>query len=833
MLIQPSSSFVRSLSWSLLVLFASSSAALGLDGQTETEPAPQNMAAESSAVEVAPAPAPAASFELTWKAEAGSGYSGMASDAAHVYTMYSSWSSDVLGAFSVVNGEEVWSYSIAPTYAGHDGSHDGPVSTPVVAGDRVCGLAPEGALFCLQAASGELIWRVDLVADHAAEVPFYGMSTTPLVVGDKLILQFTVDGKSSISGFSLADGSKAWAAGSDTINYQSPIAIEVGGDAQVLAVGDSAMYGVDPASGELVWEYDHGGDGAAIGSGGLQPVLAGPNRVLLMHKRDASKLVELTKKDDGSVEVVDVWEGAAIKNTYSTPVYDSGYFYGYSNRFLTCVNAQTGETVWRSREPGDGFLTQLADKLAILTKKGSLHLVEMTPEGYEEWNRLELFDTDAWTLPLVAGDRLYARGMKEIARVDLSEMQERPDFALDVPEDLRSSFFLMAMGGVLKASDPTQMIGTFWNSVDITPLREGNGALHFVYRGPGDDIALVSDLTGSRHEEPLYRLPGTDFFFFSTLLDPAARFSYHFVRDYEEVLLDPRNAKTFEDGDETRNWYSMPGHVEPAYLSSAATNVGAVERIDFDYSAVEGVTPVDVYLPHGYEDGDGRYPVVYVHDGADAMEQGGLVAALDGLIAAEWVEPLIAVFVHEPEGRREGTVAERWDLFFAGIANELVGEIDHRFRTRADAASRASLAAGWAASRSLYGSLKHSDTFGAAALHSVYMLDSAQSVIDPLLPEAAEGDSAKSLALYMDWGEYDIRADAEAWNMPEINRALAEQIRAAGYEASGGEVPQGSGWIHWKTRVGDSLSTLFPGSAAPVPSDDEEPEEAEQISLGS
>ena len=40
-------------------------------------------------------------------------------------------------AFAADGGEEIWRYRIGDTYAGHDGSHDGPISTPLMTGGRV------------------------------------------------------------------------------------------------------------------------------------------------------------------------------------------------------------------------------------------------------------------------------------------------------------------------------------------------------------------------------------------------------------------------------------------------------------------------------------------------------------------------------------------------------------------------------------------------------------------------------------------------------------------------------------------------------------------------
>ncbi|NIM62860.1 MAG: hypothetical protein GTO30_14805, partial [Acidobacteria bacterium] len=59
--------------------------------------------------------------------------------------------------------------------------------------------------------------------------------------------------------------------------------------------------------------------------------------------------------------------------TYVTPALHEGYLYGMSGRIFTCVDAASGETKWRSRQPGDGFPTVVGDKLVVITKPGSLH----------------------------------------------------------------------------------------------------------------------------------------------------------------------------------------------------------------------------------------------------------------------------------------------------------------------------------------------------------------------------------------------------------------------------------------------------------------------------
>ncbi|NIM62862.1 MAG: hypothetical protein GTO30_14815, partial [Acidobacteria bacterium] len=74
-----------------------------------------------------------------WSQTIGSGYSSIAIGNGRVVTMHVGGEQDVVSAFGVEDGKEIWRYEIGKTYAGHDGSHDGPLSTPLLSGNRVFG----------------------------------------------------------------------------------------------------------------------------------------------------------------------------------------------------------------------------------------------------------------------------------------------------------------------------------------------------------------------------------------------------------------------------------------------------------------------------------------------------------------------------------------------------------------------------------------------------------------------------------------------------------------------------------------------------------------------
>ena len=73
-----------------------------------------------------------AALSVGWQRTLGSGYSAVVVGDGRVVTLFTDGDADVIAAFDSENGEELWRYRIADAYAGHDGSHDGPISTPLL-----------------------------------------------------------------------------------------------------------------------------------------------------------------------------------------------------------------------------------------------------------------------------------------------------------------------------------------------------------------------------------------------------------------------------------------------------------------------------------------------------------------------------------------------------------------------------------------------------------------------------------------------------------------------------------------------------------------------------
>ncbi len=81
-------------------------------------------------------------LEMSFKIPLGSAYSRVAIVDGKAITMYSDGTSDLMVALEAASGRELWRYRIDATYKGHDGSDDGPLSSPVIDDGIVYGVGP-------------------------------------------------------------------------------------------------------------------------------------------------------------------------------------------------------------------------------------------------------------------------------------------------------------------------------------------------------------------------------------------------------------------------------------------------------------------------------------------------------------------------------------------------------------------------------------------------------------------------------------------------------------------------------------------------------------------
>ncbi len=739
-------------------------------------------------------------LKVVWRKPLGSGYSSVSVAQGYAVTLFTDNGDDYAAAFDPETGRELWRYKISQTYKGHDGSHDGPISTPAVANGKMFGLGADGHFFALDLKTGQELWTKHLETDFNSFVPFYGFATAPIVEGNVVILE--TSGKAgTIVGLDGNSGEQLWTAGSDTSNYHSPIMTQIHGQNQLVCAGNKYIYGIEPASGELLWEFKHDG-----GSSNIHPVAIGDNRLFIQYKWQESMAFEVKKTEDGYA-TEELWKNRNIRGTYNPPVYHDGYLFGYSSRFLTCLDATTGETVWKSREPGDGWTILVDGHLVIVTKTGDVAVSKASPEGYQEVMNRHVFDDLAWTPASFANGRIYARSLGEMAAIDITRVDRMASAEQD-EEMVLGETFGKFLKEVESASDKQAVVDKFMAAQKEFPIIEDD-IVHFLYQGQAKDVVLYGDMVGIEFDQPLTRLAGTNLYYYATRIDPRARLNYGYIVDFDKRTIDSLNTHHGAEPSGEVSYLEMPQYTEPAHLSEPDDVASSrIDTMRFESKIAGNERRIDFYLPPGYDENpDQRYPVIYVHRGERALSFGKMQTSLDNLIG-KGVQPLIGVFIyHAPEAGNEYQ-GDGKDAYCKMVIEELIPYVDENFRTIAKPEARASLGAGWGPGFiSVYASFKYPGVFGNVATQSTGLLTANLNELKEVITEEAE---KQPLRVYLDWGKYDLRSPVEAWDIRVENQQLARHIGDKGYKVAGGEAPTGYGWASWRTRTHEILKTFFP-----------------------
>lgn len=303
------------------------------------------------------------------------------------------------------SGKELWQTvnNVSPEVTGGARPHPGPRSTPFVAEGKVFTLGVGGALNCLDAKTGQVIWK----NEEYIEVPDFFVGMSPLLVDNKCVVH--LGGKNgSIVAFDANTGEKVWTIDNEPGTYSSPIIMKVGSE-QVLAVQtETDLLGVS-LDGNVLWRIPTPGERRFYNSS--TPVIAG-QIIYIAGQGIGTKSVKIEKSGE-KYTWAENWHNPEFGVSFNTPVLKEGYLYGHEARLgkLFCLDAATGETAWADTTSHNRFASalDLGNVLLSVTAKGDLLVYEPNPEKYEEKAVYEISSTEVYAHPLVSGNKIYTK----------------------------------------------------------------------------------------------------------------------------------------------------------------------------------------------------------------------------------------------------------------------------------------------------------------------------------------------------------------------------------------------------------------------------------------
>src|SRR5215210_2805186 len=353
--------------------------------------------------------------KVLWKVPIGDGYSQVVSAGGRLFTLDARGADENAVALDPATGKQLWRVRLDRKYV--DGQGDGPRSTPTVDGDLVYVLSANGKLAALRAANGQTVWQHDLRSEYGATPPQWGISTSPLVEGNLLLVNVGGSGNKSIIAFDKTTGKPVWTSQGDPAGYSAPIAVTVRGVRQILVFTAAGMLSLAPKDGRLYWRIPWRTD---YDVNAATPVFFPPDKIFISSGYDTGAGLFQVRVAGNQVSAVEVWRSRAMKNQFSSSVLQSGVVYGFDNATLKALDAATGDELWKQRGFGHGSLILAGGHLIVLSDRGKLALLEATPKEYRERGSAQVLEGKCWTAPTLANGKLYLRNQEQLVALDWS-----------------------------------------------------------------------------------------------------------------------------------------------------------------------------------------------------------------------------------------------------------------------------------------------------------------------------------------------------------------------------------------------------------------------------
>jgi outer membrane protein assembly factor BamB len=359
-----------------------------------------------------------------WTTDVGEGYAGAAVAQGRVYLMdYDrERKEDALRCLSLADGKEIWRYAYPVSVKRNHGMSR---TVPAVAGDYVVAMGPKCHVVCVDAATGELRWGLDLVRDFGATVPPWYAGQCPLVENQQVIL--APGGKDALLiAVELATGRPVWQTPNPKgwkMTHSSVMPMDVAGQRTYVYCATLGAVGVSAKDGTFLWETsDWKISIATVPS----PLVLDGQRVFFTGGYNAGSLVLQLAQDGGRIvpKTALKLDAETFGATQHTPVLWEGHLFGVrADGQFVCLDPD-GKVLWAS---GAGhtfglgsFL--LADGLIFaLNDSGTLSLIEATPEKFVLLGQAPVLKGhESWAPMCLVNGRLLARDLTHLVCLDVA-----------------------------------------------------------------------------------------------------------------------------------------------------------------------------------------------------------------------------------------------------------------------------------------------------------------------------------------------------------------------------------------------------------------------------
>lgn len=353
---------------------------------------------------------PAGGPKVLWKQSFGTGCSSFTVAGNRAYTMGNQDAADTVFCVDVASGKILWRHSY-PSELDPNMFEGGPCGTPAIDGTRIYTLSRFGLLLCLE--EGKVLWSKDLIREFGAKKPTWGYASSPLVLGDWLLLDVGGPGSSSVALNKLT-GAVVWKSGDDPAAYGSPIVVKPGAETTVAFMNAKALVVRAARDGRELWRFPWK---TQYDVNAATPIIAGDDIFISSGYGHGGALV---RPSAGGATAV--WESKSMRNQVNSSVLWEGHLYGFDESSLNCLDAATGAVKWKQGGLGKGSLIVADGKLVIMSENGKLVIALPAAEKFQRVAEAQVLSKErCWVVPTLANGRMFCKNNSgEAVALDVS-----------------------------------------------------------------------------------------------------------------------------------------------------------------------------------------------------------------------------------------------------------------------------------------------------------------------------------------------------------------------------------------------------------------------------
>jgi outer membrane protein assembly factor BamB len=302
-----------------------------------------------------------------------------------------------------------------PQWAHQLNSYASP--TPVLAAGRLYAHFGSFGTVCLDTATQKVLWKnEELHVMHEN-----GPGSTAVLWKNRLIAHFDGSDAQFIAAFDTDNGKLAWKTlrsgemdprPQQRKAYGTPLIVHIGGSAILVSPASNNIYGYDPLNGQELWKVPYGELGFSMST----PPVADEERIYFSTGFGKSQVIALQHAGVKSPEIT--WRNNKNAPKMCAPILHAGLlFYVDDGGILSCVDARTGEAIYRERLGGKFSSSPILvdDKLIIGSREGVVSIVDASRTFHiRSQNTL---DGPIMSSPITDGSALYLRTDKALVKI--------------------------------------------------------------------------------------------------------------------------------------------------------------------------------------------------------------------------------------------------------------------------------------------------------------------------------------------------------------------------------------------------------------------------------